>query len=549
MSHKSPISNVAFLIPPIVGVMLYFQVLHHDYIHFDDALYTYNNSYVSSGLSWDNVCWAFSDFRIANYHPLTLISHSLDFELFGNSPGVFAFVNVLFHAVNSFFLLILFRCLGVSKTNAILLSIVFVCHPVLVEGVAWISQRKSVMASFFFLPSVILYIKVLKNESVINKRFYLSLSVLMYVFSLLSKATYVTMPLLLVFVEYIVNDGFEMRSDDRFRRIGHLILRLIPYVVFSFVICILTYFAQVDDGAVSNVNEVSVFERIQCVIYGYFWHFVHFIYPDNLSIIYPFIRGVSIYLTMFQAMVLVLVSFLVFKYRKISCGKVMIGWLFFLFSLVPMIGFISIGWHMYADRYMYGPIIGLLLMLSGVMESIVSKYTGLRVTFWFRIGFGLWVLFLAVLCYFHIGTWKSSSLIVYNAYSNGIRHELVDLKLVSDLLEKGEYGVAKEICENGIENGYLNGLFLHYLAVCELNLNNLDKAIEWQERYVSATNDRRQSGLPFLARLYFESGRIEEAIAVFDHAAALNSSDPADVAIMESLREGIQRHREMRDDP
>ncbi len=528
------------VIPFILVLLLYSQVLSHGYVAFDDDIYIYNNPMVVRGLSWDGVLWAFSDYRVGNYHPLTWISYFIDYELFGNNSGAFAFVNAIIHALNSALVsMLIFYVIG-SRMHAVVFGMVFAGHPVLIESVAWISQRKSVLATLFVLLCILLYLEASRKCSISKRIVYYLLSLLMYLMSLLSKGMYVTLPVLLVLIEMIRICGQKnLFENNRFGFYNvdakSVAFRSLPYLLLSILFCFITYFSQVSGGAVASIEAVPLIGRIQNVFYGYSWHLFHFIHPIDLSFFYPYIDNIDVVVTGAQCLLLATVTVGFYVFRSLISYRPFIGWLFFLICLVPVIGIVHIGSHVYADRYMYGPIIGLLFVFSGITEAFY-KHRFKRLIWYFWI---VWISFLSFSSWQYIRNWKDSISLAEDAYISGIRHPAVYCVLANGLRERGDYLQSRDVLMKGLESSPFDATLLNGLALTESYFGNYSVAVDLLEKSVSI-EPKSGVGLTLLALMYYEIDRIEDAALTASRARNIKDLGYSELFFLDALDENIR---------
>jgi len=505
-----------WLLPSLLAITLYLQCISHTYISFDDPGYTYEVPMVVSGLSWEGIVWSFSDSHFANYHPLTWISFMLDFSVFGDAPGWFAVENAVWHSLNTLLVSILLaRVLG-SKGLGLIGGVIFATHPVLVEAVAWISQRKTLLSSFWALMSVLLYLYQVEVQKNHRKRFYLQVgSLLCFGVSLLSKSMYVTLPALLLLLELATCEKgrgiYQTLTVSILKNeILPLVQRLLPYALISLFFSVLAYWSQ--DKA-SAVTIYPFLDRVENVIFGYSCYLLKFFYPIDLGMFYPFRFAPDYSGDLIRVASMLILSGLLYRFRNLWGIVPLMGWFFFLIALLPVVGLVQIGAQSHADRYLYGPIFGLILMLVS-LGSVLFDYSGLgfrRILLRFSIAG--WFIFLSVVCWFQVAKWKNDFTIAYLMMESDPDNLVASQLMATFLLKHGELEKAKVILEKQ-KNLYPNfSQALCNLALCEYLMGNLDLALEYQTDYV---NHNRESGkgLVTLAGFYVEKGMKKEAAAI-----------------------------------
>ena len=356
----------------VATIALFWQVRSHDFIYYDDDTYVTANSVVKNGLAKDGIAWAFTTQTASNWHPLTWISHMLDVELYGMNPGAHHTTNVIFHAINAMLLFLLLRKMTGHVWPSCLAAFLFAVHPMHVESVAWISERKDVLSAFFFLLSLFAYDTYVRKSKI---RFYL-LMVFFLVAGLLSKPMLVTFPFLLLLLDYWPLNRFSFASGKENERaeLGKTIIRLlvekIPLLAIAVFFCLTTLSAQ--SGTVQSTEHLPLGLRISNALLSYVMYLAKMVLPIRLAIFYPYDFSIRFWQAMasFAALVLVTVLFLVNHRRR---PYLIVGWLWFLGTLVPVIGLVQVGWQSMADRYTYIPYIGIFLSLSLFLAEISTS--------------------------------------------------------------------------------------------------------------------------------------------------------------------------------
>lgn len=352
-----PAPSPAFhlLIIAILVAVVYGQTAGFDFLEWDDNGYVRDNAHVLAGLSPASFFWALTSFDMVNWHPLTWWSYLLDISLFGRQPGALHLVNVFFHALNSLLLYLLLIRYGTQAMLALLLAAVFAVHPLHVESVAWIAERKDLLSTFCLLALLLTWDRYLRH----GRRYDYALALLFATLGLMGKAMLVTLPCLLM----LLDDWpyARLRSPGqawyRDRLLLARCLEKLPFLALAIGCAWLTLMAQQVGGAVRSLEEVSLLERLMNVPASYAAYLSQTLVPVSQSFIYRFRPPEPLWAIASLAL-LSLVSWWAAK----RGAATRVGWLWFLLSLLPVIGLIKVGDHARADRYMYLPMIGLLLM-------------------------------------------------------------------------------------------------------------------------------------------------------------------------------------------
>lgn len=351
---------VACMFLVIITLAVYWPVHAFKFVAYDDNNYVYQNSTVLAGLTWNGVGWAFVDRQANNWHPLTWISHMLDAEIFGLHAGGPHMVNVAFHCANAVLLFLLLHTLmrlnpGASTPNDffwrnLFVAGLFALHPMRVESVAWISERKDVLSGFFGLLSLLCYAKYATGSAKPRASLPYRLALVFFVCSLLAKPTLVTLPLVMLLLDY-----WPLRR----LRIANVKEKW-PFFLLSVIFCVVTLLAQ-QPGLPGQ--HLGTGERIENIAVNYLGYIEKLLWPQDLSFLY--MRPAVIPLGQFLVAMVVLlgISLAAWMSRK-RCPAFLVGWLWFLIVLFPMCGIVALGWLSIADRYTYLSSIGFYLMLT-----------------------------------------------------------------------------------------------------------------------------------------------------------------------------------------
>jgi Flp pilus assembly protein TadD len=351
------------LLLAVVTLLVYWPVRQCDFLGYDDPLYFSENVQVQAGLTGSGVAWAFTTGDAANWHPLTWLSLMLDAEMFGNHPAGPHLVNLLFHIANSVLVFLLFLRLTAAAWRSALVAALFALHPLHVESVAWIAERKDLLCAFFFFLTLLAYeryVALSKVQGPKSKVFY-SLSLVFFAFGLMSKPMAVTLPFLLLLL-----DGWPLRRicDLRFAicDLKPLLLEKIPFFTLSLAACLVTFVVQQKGNAVATLTTFSLPVRIENAFVSYARYLAKTIWPATLANPYPHPGHWPGPVVMFSVLLfVVLCGAAVGLARKFPFGFT--GWFWFAGMLVPVIGLVQVGTQSMADRYAYLPLVGLLVVL------------------------------------------------------------------------------------------------------------------------------------------------------------------------------------------
>ena len=346
----------------VLGTLLVFgRAITFPFINLDDAAYVYEQPLIARGFSWSGVAWAFTHVHSGNWHPLTSISHMLDCELFGLNPAGPHLINVLLHTVTvTLLFLFLVRMTG-SLWRSALVSALFAWHPLRVESVAWISERKDVLSACFFFLTLLAWLRYVRTRD----RICYSLVVIFFALGLMAKPMLVTLPLLLLLLDYWPLCRFAHLP------LSQLLLEKLPLFFLSLASSIATLIAQRE--SISSVEQVPLFFRLGNAFDSYLLYLGKTLWPVDLGLIYPYPQRLPVLLTIAALIVLSVFSVAAFLYRK-RFPYLYFGWLWFLIALVPVIGLLQVGRQAYADRYTYLPHIGLFIALVWGLDAVTSGW-------------------------------------------------------------------------------------------------------------------------------------------------------------------------------
>jgi len=344
---------------------LYWRVVHFEFLVFDDKPYVTANLHVSTGLRSANAVWAFTTFDEGNWHPITWLSHMADCQWFGLNAGPHHLVNVALHAANVFLLFLLLQRATGALWRSFFVAALFAVHPLNVETVAWVAERKSLLCMFFSLLTVAAYGWYVKDPG--WKR-YLIL-VVGFSLALMSKPMAVSLPLVLLLLDYW---PLKREEDLSFRpRLERLSIEKLPLFLMGAASCAVTMAAQRAGGAMADPTIVPLYVRIQNAVISYVAYIGKTMWPSNLSVFYPHPEKPWPWPDVIAAAVILLaITAAIIHFRRFR--YLVMGWSLFLITLVPVIGVVQVGSQAMADRYAYLPCIGLFIIIAWGLGDLAS---------------------------------------------------------------------------------------------------------------------------------------------------------------------------------
>ena len=359
----------------LVTLALYRPVTHHAFINFDDDQYVTDNSQVKAGLTWPGIVWAFQSGYADNWHPLTWISHMLDCQLYGLNPAGHHFTNLLFHIANTLLLfLFLSRATGTTWRSG-LVAALFACHPLHVESVAWVAERKDMLSTFFWLLTLLAYarfVEASKAQSPQSKIFYTG-ALLMFAGGLMSKPMVVTLPFVLLLLDFWPLNRFSPGSPRPARLIGGLILEKMPFFTLSLASSVVTFLVQRAGGAVSSLEKVPLSFRIANAAVSYLRYVSKTFWPVDLAVFYPRPAHWPLGWVVVSVLFVLAGSVLFIRFAR-RRPYLFVGWFWYLGTLIPVIGLVQVGLQAMADRYMYIPGIGLFIVIVWGLDALLGAW-------------------------------------------------------------------------------------------------------------------------------------------------------------------------------
>ena len=355
----------------VVTLAIYAQVIGHQFITLDDPTYIQENSMVNHGLTRAGLAWAFTTFHVANWHPLTWISHMIDCQFFGMNAGGHLLVNALIHAANT--LLVFWFLLRTTHARwpSALVAALFALHPLHVESVAWASERKDTLSTFFGLLSLIAYVRYVEAPSSIRYVW----TAITLALGLLAKPMLVTWPFVMLLLDYWPLGRWQSaKSKAQEKKLIKLILEKIPLFILVAASAVITLIAQSRGGAVRTLAHEPLALRLSNTLVSYAKYLLLTFWPNDLAVYYPLAPGgIPGWQIVGAAFLLIGITAFCFLQRKIR-PYLIVGWLWFLGTLVPVIGLVQVGGQTMADRYFYIPSIGLFVALVFGLADLVKSW-------------------------------------------------------------------------------------------------------------------------------------------------------------------------------
>lgn len=485
----------------LLTLLLYARAVTFEFVNFDDTEYIKENRFVRRGLSVDGTRWAFTTVHAANWHPLTWLSLMLDAELFGPGPAGFHATNVVLHAANVVLLFLLLVAATDAVGRSTFVAALFAVHPLHAESVAWVTERKDVLSTFFGLLALGAYGAYARQR---RASWYLAL-LLAYALSLLSKQMFVTLPVLLLLVDaWPLGRGDKLttsgEADWSWTAIRRSLPDKIPLFLLGLSASIAIFIIQRQGGAVSRLEAMPLAYRLTNAIHSTFMYFFTTIAPINLAFYYPHpLDRLGWPRVSAEAALLLLVTLVAFRERR-RRPFLLAGWLWYLVALAPIIGIIQIGTQARADRYTYVPHLGLFVMLTWGAWSI--PLASIRQVL--RLAAPALIALAAVVAWFQVGTWATS----------------------------------KTLAEQALAATTDNAMALQMMGETYLDNKQPTEALTYFER-AAALVPREETVHSYVGLAQDALGRTEEALASFELAAQIN---PRSERVLNHLAQSLAKH-------
>jgi protein O-mannosyl-transferase len=449
------------------------QVAGHQFVSYDDRVYLTENWVVRRGLSLNGIRWAFTTTRDANWFPLTWLSHMLDVTLFGSHPAGHHLMNVAIHGVTTVLLFLFWaRATGAVRSSA-LLAALFALHPLRVESVAWAAERKDVLAALFWLLTMHAYLRYSRSPCAGR---YLAV-VGLFALGLMCKPMLVTLPFVLLLLDWWPLQRFRPAAGGAAGTappsMGRLLLEKLPLVLLALCSGILTYLVQQRGGAVSSLDQVPFWSCLANALVSYGVYLRQLLWPSGLAVFYPFDHHQPVWQAVLAGAGLLAATILLLgQWRRRPWLAV--GWLWYLGTLVPVIGLVRIGAQSHADRYTYLPSVGALLVLVWGGQELCNRL-GRR---WLTVTLAACVIIAAGLCTtLQLRHWQDTVTLFRRAVAVTSGNWLAHNNLAAELIRRGELNEAMWHLEQALasrpdyDSAYAN------LGIAYINLRQPDRAV------------------------------------------------------------------------
>jgi Tfp pilus assembly protein PilF len=455
-----------------------------EFVDLDDADYVTKNPNVNQGLTLNSVIWAFTHVHAGNWHPVTSLSHMLDCRLFGVNASAHHFMNLLIHIVNVLLLFALLKNMTGAIWPSAFVAAAFAVHPLHVESVAWVSERKDLLSGFFFMLTIMAYMRYVRKATV---RRYL-LVVLVFALGLMSKPMLVTLPFVLLLIDYWPLRRFRLRpknteNDLQETKIGcpelsssRLIFEKIPLIVLVAVLSAIVFIIQKKAGAMQMMQILPFNVRVANGFVSYVSYIAKMFYPVRLAVFYPYPKMMKVS----EAVLLLPAISILAIYWARQKAWLIVGWLWYVIMLVPVIGLVQVGNQALADRYTYLPLIGIFIIVAWGAVELVPKTTYRNVVLGTAAAIVLSILL--VLTRMQVKHWQNDLALFGHAARVTKDNFVMHNKYGYALLKSGPPDPAIEEINKALQiNPNLSKAY-HYMGLALLKKGKINEALKaWQK--------------------------------------------------------------------
>jgi len=539
---------------PLICVLLalsvaaiYLPAVFLDFTNYDDPYYVTGNPHVRAGLSWSTLAWAFTHPCTGNWHPVTVLSHALDCQIYGLNPAGHHLTSVIFHAANTIIVFLFLRALTSATWRSAAVAALFALHPLRIESVAWISERKDVLSMFFGLLSLWAYVAYARKDSAvgdqkfeirgsksetnpkseIRSRFrYYFLALILFLAGLMSKPMLVTWPCVMLLLDYWPLNRMGHPSQKRFSilRFRGLVIEKIPFFVFCAVSCVITFLVQKGERAVAPLQDISMGPRVLNALVAYAEYIRKSIWPVSLAPIYPYVQHWPVWEILLAVALLGAITAAAI-WKRNQRPYLLAGWLWYLGTLVPVIGLVQVGNQSMADRYTYIPGIGLLIILVWAMADLVSKYRSVRI---FAITAATAVLVAStVLAQKQLMYWQNTETLFRHTLAVTEKNYIAWNSLGFYFAERHELKEAERCFRAALEISPNNIYSLNRLASVLSEQGRYDEAMA-DARIALQLNPRMAAAYRTLGFALTKQGRTNDAIGPYEEALRLEPDNAAE---------------------
>jgi tetratricopeptide (TPR) repeat protein len=515
---------------------VYWQVRNYDFIRWDDPVYVTENPHVQAGLSRESVVWAFTSAHAGFRIPLTWLSLMLDFEFYGLNAGGYHVTNLLFHIANALLLFLVLKRMTGAFWRSGFVAALFALHPLHVESVAWVTERKDVLSTLFWILTMWSYFRYVEHPGI--KRYLVV--VLTFTLGLMAKPMVVTLPFVLLLLDYWplerfrvahanidteATTGVSSRLKDQRTLLYRFLWEKAPLFVLAAASALLTFLVTKDAGALSKLEMYPVNIRIANALVSYMKYMVKMIWPRDLAVLYPHPgENLPVWQVIGAGLLLLTVSIAVIRAAK-RHPYLIVGWLWYLGTLVPVIGLVQVGQQAMADRFTYVPLIGLFIVIAWGIYELVSKLSYRRILL--ATGSGAIITALMICTWKQVSLWQDSITLFEHTLSVTSNNYSMYHNLANVLRETGKVDEAIAHYSKALEINPNHARAHNNLGIALTQKGRLDDAIYHHSQAIKINPDSVES-YHNLGLILARQRRFDDAIVYLSKALELDP-ESADV--------------------
>jgi len=511
--------HILFLISAalVAAIAIAYEPMRHsDFVELDDNKYVTENPNVTGGITRDSVIWAFTKTYASNWHPLTWLSHMADCEIYGLNPAGHHITSVLIHIANSLLLFWVLRKMTDATWRSAFVAAAFALHPLHVESVAWVAERKDVLSGLFWMLTMVAYVRYAERPNI--QRYLLVL--LAFVMGLMSKPMVVTLPFVLLLLDYwpLERLNWGRPPAEKTVPLGRLLVEKVPLLLLSAILSVITFVVQQGGGAVIALEKIPLDYRIANMFVSYIRYIGKTIWPSGLAVLYP---HPHINLLEARAVVYALLFVLITVISIDICRRrryIAVGWLWYVGTLVPVAGLVQVGSQGMADRYTYIPMVGLLIVAGWGVKDLVANRPR-----WKVVAAALAVVVLAsavILTRMQVKHWQNSITLFEYALKVTENNAGAETSYGGALAEAGRFDEAELHLSNAVRLNPTAPKAHNHLGNVLLNEGKLNEAIEHLNEALRITPDQAAVYVN-LSIAYTKLGKYEQAIQNWTRAVEL----------------------------
>lgn len=505
---------------------VYLRVAGFDFTSLDDRMYVVKNPHVQAGMTADGIRWAFTTYYAANWHPLTWLSHMLDSQVYGMRPGGPHLTSLLFHVANTLLLFLLLSRMTGRMWRSAFVAALFALHPLHVESVAWVAERKDVLSTFFWMLTLLAYVSYGKNPSI--KRYLLVAA--LFAMGLMAKPMLVTLPLVMLMLDYWPLARFALPQEAKVKKAKKnpwpgwkLVYEKIPLFALSAGSCVVTYLAQQSGGATRTVDDFTPGVRLANALVACVTYIGKMLWPRNLSAFYPHPENsLPVWMVVLSGMLLASLSVLLIRAGR-RRPYLTVGWLWYIVTLVPVIGLVQVGHQAMADRYTYVPLIGLFVIVAWGVPELLARLQFRNAVL---AAAGAAVMALLMACtWSQVGYWKDADTVFAHALEATSGNPTIHCLVARDLFDQGRTGEAFSHYHEALATDPHLALAHNDLGSIYAKQGKLDEAISEFEAALSSKPNMPQArnGLGFAL---LAQGKVDEAVPHLSRAVEIRPNYP-----------------------